>query len=91
MNDKITRQYLDEKLAGLKTDFKEILDLILSPIVDKIQSHEIMLKGRTGLDGLSGTVKGIEGELLLHWGAIGLLAAGFSFLAVKVWDLYKSK
>ncbi len=65
--DPVTKDDLDNKFKEFKTYFIEKLDDKLDPIIKLQGKHELSLHGRSGNNGLSGTVK------VLLWG-YGLLS-----------------
>jgi len=74
--DPITREDLDKALEKQSDDIKEYLGLKIDPIEEKLKGHSTTLYGKSGSNGLSGTVT------VLKWG-YGVLAAGWLFAAKK--------
>lgn len=74
--DPITRDDLDKALNKQSKDIKGYLDLKVEPMGKEIDGHSRTLYGKSGSDGLSGTVT------VLKWG-YGLLVIGLIFAAKK--------
>lgn len=72
----ITREHLDRALEKLSDDIKEHLDLKIEPMEKEIDVHSRTLYGKSGSNGISGTVT------VLKWG-YGLLVIGLIFMAKK--------
>jgi len=75
--DPITREDLDKALAKQQENIEKLFDAKLAPIVKTLELHQKTLYGRTGSNGLAGSVK------VLKWG-YGVLTCSIGALIHKV-------
>jgi len=78
--DPITRHDLDEALSKQQADIEKLFNAQLAPIIESNKRHEKALHGRTGGNGLVGSVK------VLKWG-YALLAGVLIFFAKSFFEL----
>jgi len=76
----LTRKDLDEALTKQRADIEQLFDSKLSPIVENIKSLQRTVYGKTGSNGLTGSVK------VLKWG-YALLAGVMVFFAKEFFKL----
>jgi len=78
--DPITRKDLDEALEKHQASIEKLFDAKLAPIVKTLEAHQKTLYGRTGSNGVAGSVK------VLKWG-YALLAGVMIFFAKSFFKL----
>ena len=61
----VTRQDLDASLEKQSKLFEKNLQLVISPINDKIEAHSAALFGEGGQNGLKGTVRSLSLQMKL--------------------------
>jgi len=76
----LTRKDLDEVLAKQRNDIEQLFDARLTPVVENIKGIQRTLYGRTGSNGLTGSVK------VLKWG-YALLVGVMIFFAKEFFKL----
>jgi len=76
----LTRKDLDEASEKHQATIEKLFDAKLAPVVKTLEAHQRTLHGRTGSNGLAGSVK------VLKWG-YGLLTMGLGVLIHKVFIL----
>jgi len=62
MSEQLTRKDFDEGLAKQRADIEQLFDSKLAPVVENIKGLQRAVYGRTGSNGLTGSVK------VLQWG-----------------------
>lgn len=70
----LTRKDLDEALAKQRNDIEQLFDAKLTPVIENIKGLQRTVYGKTGSNGLTGSVK------VLKWG-YALLAGVMVFFA----------
>lgn len=81
--DPITRDDLDKAVDRCSDDIKEHINLLISPIIDTQNKVEIILRGKTGMNGLVGTVKTLATNLKVIYGMLAFLATAVCGAVVK--------
>jgi len=76
----LTRKDLDDALTKQRADIEQLFDSKLSPLVENIKGLQRTVYGRTGSNGLTGSVK------VLKWG-YALLAGIMIFFAKEFFKL----
>lgn len=76
----ITRKDIDEILEKQEKHIEKLFDAKLAPLVKTLESHQRTLYGKTGSNGLAGSVT------VLKWG-YALLAGGMILFAKEFFKL----